>query len=123
MKISELVYEIRSLARKETDPLKKDLFFQCAKALEVSGNLAKVADLVVAEHYTTPTPSKNEDEEIKWPIDEVSIKGLEDHLNELERCGMLDKNDRWPYGTDIFTKFTVPVAVEHLQKESEQNKS
>jgi hypothetical protein len=123
MKISELVYEIRSLARKETDPLKKDLFFQCAKALEVCGNLAKVADLVVAEHYTTLKPAVNELDEIKWPIDEVTIKGLEDHLNELERCSMLEKNDRWPYGADIFSKFTVPVAIEHLQKESEQNKS
>ena len=123
MKIPELVYEIRSLARKETDPLKKDLFFQCAKALEVCGNLAKVADLVVAEHYTTLKPVVNESDEIKWPIDEVTIKGLEDHLNELERCGMLEKNDRWPYGADIFSKFTVPVAIEHLQKESEQNKS
>jgi hypothetical protein len=123
MKIPELVYEIRSLARKETDPLKKDLFFQCAKALEVCGNLAKVADLVVAEHYTTLKPAVNESDEIKWPIDEVTIKGLEDHLNELERCNMLEKNDRWPYGADIFSKFTVPVAIEHLQKESEQNKS
>lgn len=123
MKISELVYEIRSLARKETDPLKKDLFFQCAKALEVSGNLAKVADLVVAEHYMSPTPTVNESDEIKWPIDEVTIKGIEDHLDELERCDMLDKNDRWPYGADIFTKFTVPAAIEHLQKESKQNKS
>jgi hypothetical protein len=123
MKISELVYEIRSLARKETDPLKKDLFFQCAKALEVCGNLAKVADLVVAEHYTTLKPAVNETDEIKWPIDEVTIKGLEDHLNELERCGMLEKNDRWPYGADIFSKFTVPVAIERPQKESEQNKS
>lgn len=123
MKISELVYEIRSLARKETDPLKKDLFFQCAKALDVSGNLAKIADLVVAEHYTTPTPSVNTSDEIKWPIDEVTIKALEDHLNELERCDMLEKNDRWPYGADIFAKFTVPVAIEHLQKESKQNKS
>jgi hypothetical protein len=123
MKISELVYEVRSLARKETDLLKKDLFFQCAKALEVSGNLAKIADLVVAEHYTTPTPSVNKDDEIKWPIDEVTIKALEDHLNELERCNMLEKEDRWPYGADIFAKFTVPVAIDHLQKESEPNKS
>jgi hypothetical protein len=50
MKIPELVYEIRNLARKEEDPVKKDLFFQCAKSLEVLGNLAKVSDLAVAEY-------------------------------------------------------------------------
>jgi hypothetical protein len=123
MKISELVYEIRSLARKETDLLNKDLFFQCAKALEVCGNMAKVADLVVAEHYISSAPCVNNPEEIKWPVDEVTIKGLEDHLKELERCGFMDKEDRWPYGADIFTKFTAPAAIEHLQNESKQNKS
>jgi hypothetical protein len=50
MKIPELVYEIRNLARKEEDPVKKDLFYQCAKSLEILGNLAKISDLAVAEH-------------------------------------------------------------------------
>jgi hypothetical protein len=48
MKIPELVYEIRNLARKEEDPVKKDLFYQCAKSMEILGNLAKIGDLIVA---------------------------------------------------------------------------
>ena len=70
MKIPELVYEVRNLARKEEDPVRKDLFYQCAKALEILGNAAKVGDLIVAEHNAATAPAVNTDEEIKWNIDD-----------------------------------------------------
>ena len=65
MKIPELVYEVRNLARKEEDPVKKDLFYQCAKSMEILGNIAKVCDLAVAEHNAADSPAINEKENIK----------------------------------------------------------
>ena len=105
MKIPELVYEIRNLARKEEDPVKKDLFYQCAKSLEILGNIAKIADLAVAEHNAAEAPAVNEDETIKWNIDDVTLKMLDEHIDALVRYGFMIKNDRWPYGEQPFTKF------------------
>lgn len=105
MKIPELVYEVRLLARKEEDPLKKDLFYQCAKSLEILGNIAKIADLAVAEHNAAETPTVNIDEEIKWNIDDVTLKMLEEHIEALVHYGFLEETDRWPYGEQPFKKF------------------
>lgn len=105
MKISELVYEIRNLARKEEDPVKKDLFYQCSKSMEILGNIAKIADLAVAEHNATEAPAVNEEDIIKWNIDDVTLKMLEDYVDSLVHYGFMDKNDRWPYGDQPFTKF------------------
>jgi hypothetical protein len=105
MKIPELVYEIRNLARKEEDLVKKDLFYQCAKSLEILGNVAKIADLAVAEHNSTESPAVNTDEEIKWNIDDVTLKMLEEHLDALVHYQFLCEEDRWPYGDQPFKKF------------------
>jgi hypothetical protein len=105
MKIPELVYEIRNLARKEEDPVKKDLFYQCAKSLEILGNVAKIADLAVAEHNAAESPAVNTDDEIKWNIDDVTLKMLEEHLDALVHYQFLCEEDRWPYGDQPFTKF------------------
>ena len=105
MKIPELVYEIRNLARKEEDPVKKDLFYQCAKSLEILGNLAKISDLAVAEHNAAETPAVNEEDSIKWNIDDVTLKMLEEYIDALVHYGFMDKHDRWPYGNEDFTKF------------------
>lgn len=105
MKISELVYEIRNLARKEEDPANKDLFFQCAKSLEILGNLAKIADLAVAEHNAADAPAINEEDNVKWNIDDTTLKMLSDHLDSLVHYKFIDENDRWPYGDQPFKKF------------------
>ncbi len=105
MKISELVYEIRNLARKEEDPLDKDLFYQCAKSLEILGNLAKIADLAVAEHNAADAPAINEEDNVKWNIDDTTLKMLSDHLDSLVHYKFIDENDRWPYGDQPFKKF------------------
>jgi hypothetical protein len=105
MKIPELVYEIRNLARKEEDPVKKDLFYQCAKSLEILGNLAKISDLAVAEHNAAENPAVSEDDNIKWNIDDVTLKMLEEYIDDLVHYGFMDKNDRWPYGEQPFRKF------------------
>ena len=105
MKIPELVYEIRNLARKEEDPVKKDLFFQCAKSLEILGNLAKIADLAVAEHNSAEAPAINEDNNLKWNIDDTTLKMLSDHLDSLVHYKFINENDRWPYGDQPFKKF------------------
>jgi capsule polysaccharide export protein KpsE/RkpR len=49
MRIQEMCYELRSLARKEEDLPKKDLYYQSAKALEILSNMIKMGDLIVAE--------------------------------------------------------------------------
>ncbi len=105
MKISELVYEIRNLARKEEDPLDKDLFYQCAKSLEILGNLAKIADLAVAEHNAADAPAINEEDNVKWNIDDTTLKMLSDYLDSLVYYKFMDKDDRWPYGEQPFKKF------------------
>jgi len=97
MKIPELVYEIRNLARKEEDPVKKDLFFQCAKSLEILGNIAKIGDLIVAEQNANENPCLEKDTGIKWPIDEESLKMMEEHIEALVHYGFMEENDRWPY--------------------------
>jgi len=97
MKIPELVYEIRNLARKEEDPVKKDLFYQCAKSMEILGNIAKIGDLIVAEQNGSTGPIKNTDEEIKWAIDDESLQMMEEHIQTLVHYNFMGKNDRWPY--------------------------
>jgi hypothetical protein len=105
MKISELVYEIRNLARKEEDPVKKDLFFQCAKSMEILGNIAKIADLAVAEHNAAEAPAIECDTGIKWNVDDVTLKMLDEHIDALVYYKFIDKEDRWPYGNEDFTQF------------------
>ena len=105
MKIPELVYEIRNLARKEEDPVKKDLFFQCAKSLEILGNIAKISDLAVAEHNSAETPSFQDEENIKWNVDDVTLKMLDEHIAALVHYGFMTREDRWPYGQQPFNKF------------------
>ena len=105
MKIPELVYEVRTLARKEEDPVKRDLFYQCAKSLEILGNIAKISDLAVAEHNAAESPAVNEDEVIKWNIDDVTLKMLDEHIDALVHYGFMEKTDRWPYGDRPFAKF------------------
>jgi len=97
MKIPELVYEIRNLARKEEDPVKKDLFFQCAKSLEILGNIAKIGDLIVAEQNATDKPCINKADLVKWPIDEETLKMMEEHIESLVHYKFMEKSDRWPY--------------------------
>lgn len=115
MKIPELVYEIRNLARKEEDPVKKDLFFQSAKALEILGNLGKITDLIVAEYQTN---KNNEEEKEKYYISETSLQMLEEHLSSLIHYQFLDKNDRWPYGNIEITKFVPKYLKDQSVKDS-----
>jgi len=105
MKISELVYEVRTLARKEEDPVKRDLFYQCAKSLEILGNVAKISDLAVAEHNAPSAISINDEDTIRWAIDDTTLKMLEEHLEALVHYGFIDKGDRWPYGDQPFVNF------------------
>ena len=105
MKIPELVYEVRTLARKEEDPAKRDLFYQCAKSLEILGNVAKIADLAVAEHNAPTAVSINEDDVTRWAIDDITLKMLDEHLDALVHYQFMDKEDRWPYGQQPFNKF------------------
>lgn len=105
MKIPELVYEIRNLARKEEDPSKKDLFYQCAKSLEILGNVAKIGDLIVAEHNGSTGPVVNTEDEIKWAIDDEPIKMMEEHLEALVYYNFMAPNDRWPYENNDINLF------------------
>ena len=118
MKIPELVYEVRNLARKEEDPSKKDLFYQCAKALEILGNAAKVGDLIVAEHNAATAPAVNTDEQIKWNIDDESLKMMEEHIGSLVHYGFMDQNDRWPYDNVDIKLFVSKYLKSHSVKDS-----
>lgn len=100
MKIPELVYEIRLLARKEEDPLKKDLFYQCAKSLEILGNVAKIADLAVAEHSSAEKPHIDKDGNEKYYVDSQTLNMLNEHIDALIHYGFMDKEDRWPYSNE-----------------------
>ena len=105
MKIPELVYEVRTLARKEEDPVKRDLFYQCAKSLEILGNIAKISDLAVAEHNSPTSISINDEDTTRWAIDDITLKMLEEHLEALVHYGFMDKYDRWPYGDQPLVNF------------------
>jgi hypothetical protein len=73
--------------------------------MEILGNLAKISDLAVAEHNAAESPAVNEDDNIKWNVDDVTLKMLEEYIDALVHYGFMDKNDRWPYGDQPFTKF------------------
>jgi hypothetical protein len=118
MKIPELVYEIRNLARKEEDLLKKDLFYQCAKSLEILGNIAKIGDLMVAEHNAALKPCIDNDVEKKWPIDDETLKMMEEHIKSLVYYKFLDKTDRWPYDNVDIKLFVSKYLQSHAEKES-----
>jgi hypothetical protein len=118
MKIPELVYEIRNLARKEEDPVKKDLFYQCAKSMEILGNLAKIGDLIVAEQNGSTGPVTNTDDEIKWAIDDESLKMMEEHIDTLVHYGFMNDNDRWPYDNVDINLFVAKYLKSHIVKDS-----
>ena len=118
MKISELVYEVRKLARKEEDPINKDLFYQCAKSLEILGNLAKISDLAVAEQMAADEPSIDYGGDLKWNVDDVTLSMMDEHIDDLIQHGFMDSIDRWPYGEQPFTKFVAKYAQSHFIKDS-----
>lgn len=119
MKIPELVYEVRTLARKEEDPVKKDLLFQSAKALEILGNLAKISDLIVAEYKCAEKPSQtNETGENSYSINEMGLQMLDEHLEALLFYNFIIKDDRWPYGLQDLQKFIPQYLKSHIVKDS-----
>ena len=111
MKIPELVYEIRNLARKEEDPSKKDLFYQCAKSLEILGNIAKIADLAVAEHKAADSPAVNEDETIKWNVDDVFNKREEFESAIIVECNK--RVSKWFTISQLRTNIVPPQALQN----------
>lgn len=100
MKIPELVYEVRTLARKEEDPVKRDLFYQCAKSLEILGNIAKIADLAVAEQSSAEKPHIDKDGNEKYYVDSQTLSMLNEHIDALIHYNFMNKEDRWPYSND-----------------------
>jgi len=95
MKIPELTYEIRLLARKEEDLLKKDLFYQVASVLEYTDDLVKQCDLAVSESLKSGTGPIEMNGEIKYPINQEVLGMMDDFLLELVQKGYLLHNDRW----------------------------
>jgi hypothetical protein len=118
MKIPELVYEIRNLARKEEDPSKKDLFYQCAKSLEILGNVAKIGDLIVAEHNGSTGPIINTEDEIKWAVDDEVLRMMEEHIDALVYYKFMDENDRWPYDNSELKVFVPKYLKSHIVNDS-----
>lgn len=118
MKISELVYEIRTLARKEEDPTKKDLFYQCAKSLEILGNIAKIADLAVAEHSSAEKPYIDKDGNEKYYVDSQTLNMLNEHIDALIHYNFMSKDDRWPYSNDGIKMFVSKYLKSQIVKDS-----
>lgn len=119
MKIPELVYEVRTVARKEEDPIKKDLFFQTAKALEILGNLAKVSDLIVAECKNSEKSPKPIESEVEYKkITETSLEMLDEHISALIWYKFMSDDDRWPYGNCEILKFTPKYLKSQIVKDS-----
>ena len=118
MKISELVYEVRTLARKEEDPVKRDLFYQCAKSLEILGNIAKIADLAVAEHSSAEKPHIDKDGNEKYYVDSQTLNMLNEHIDALIHYGFMDKDDRWPYSNEGIKLFVSRYFKSQIVKDS-----
>ena len=118
MKISELVYEVRTLARKEEDPVKRDLFYQCAKSLEILGNIAKIADLAVAEHSSAEKPHIDKDGNEKYYVDSQTLNMLNEHIDALIHYGFMEKDDRWPYSNEGIKLFVSKYFKSQMVKDS-----
>ena len=118
MKISELVYEVRTLARKEEDPVKRDLFYQCAKSLEILGNIAKIADLAVAEHSRADKPHIDKDGNEKYYVDSQTLNMLNEHIDALIHYGFMEKDDRWPYSNEGIKLFVSRYFKSQMVKDS-----
>lgn len=118
MKIPELVYEVRTLARKEEDPVKRDLFYQCAKSLEILGNIAKIADLAVAEQSSAEKPHIDQDGNEKYYVDSQTLNMLNEHIDALIHYGFMEKDDRWPYSNDGIKLFVSKYFKSQIVKDS-----
>lgn len=95
MKIPELTYEIRLLARKEQDPSKKDLFYQIASVLEYTDDLVKQCDLAVCDGLKSGTGPIEDNGETKYPVNEQVLGMMDDFLLELVEKGYLPPQERW----------------------------
>lgn len=95
MKIPELTYEIRLLARKEQDPSKKDLFYQIASVLEYTDDLVKQCDLAVCDGLKSGTGPIEDNGETKYPVNEQVLGMMDDFLLELVEKGYLPSQERW----------------------------
>ena len=101
MKISEMIYEFRQMAKKTENLSDKDLYYKTAKTLEVLGNIAKMGDLIVGEMKNCKKDPDCKDENYpsnEWPISEESILMIDEFLDELVMRNLINENDRWPYG-------------------------
>jgi hypothetical protein len=101
MRIQEMCYELRNLARKEEDLPKKDLYYQSAKALETLSNMVKMGDLIVAEmEICKKNPDKcracdwQSETPKEWPISEEPIKMIDDFIKELAVFQYIDLKTR-----------------------------
>ncbi len=105
MKVAEMIYELRTLARKEDNLINKDLYYQSAKTLETLMNICRIADHVVSEMEKCKQSENckpcedpaNTESPIKWPISEVPIGMIDEFLSELVELGYIPKENRWPY--------------------------
>lgn len=101
MRIQEMCYELRNLARQEQELPKKDLYYQSAKALEILLNMVKMGDLIVAEmEICKRNPDKckscdrNETGSHEWPINETSIGMIDRFIEELAVFQYIDLKTR-----------------------------
>jgi len=105
MNVSEMIYELRALARHEQNQPTKDLFYQSAKTLETLLNMCRMGDHIVVEmkkcqESETCKPCKDAedlDSPVKYPISEMPIGMIEEFLEELTKLGYISKDKRWPY--------------------------
>lgn len=108
MKISEMIYELRKMAKSTENLSDKYLFYRAAMTLGVLGNIAKIGDLIVGEMKNCKKDPDCKDESYsqnEWPISEESILMIDEFLDELVMRELIDNDSRWPYGCDDL-KFT-----------------
>jgi len=86
--------------------------------MEILGNVAKIGDLLVAEQNGSTGPVVNTDEEIKWAVDDESLKMMEEHIEALVYYGFMSESDRWPYDNLEMKTFVSKYLKSHMVKDS-----
>ena len=101
MKISELIYQIRDVARHETDMSRKAMFHDCAKAMEAMHQIVKVSDFLAAIQQK----------------EAVYFDTAKFHLDTLQKHGFISEDDRYPYGNENLDIIRDSQAVNDISTE------
>jgi hypothetical protein len=95
--LSQMIYDLRKLARSEENETEKVFLNSCAYYMDITKNLIKMCDLAIAEKNKEENPCLDSTERGEcWAVNENVLGMMQEYLDNLQFFGYIKEEDRHP---------------------------